>query len=104
MHWPLYNNGTSMLKKDNMALGILLGLVLPVMFYGLLSLAAMLVEAGTAWSRPFETDRRMLLALVINIIPIRLYFVRYKFDKTGRGVLLVTFLLMVFCFSFIRYF
>jgi hypothetical protein len=93
-----------MLKKDNIALGILLGLILPVLFFGLLSLAAMLVESGTAWDLPFETDRRMLLALVINIIPIRLYFVRYKFDKTGRGVLLVTFLLMVFCFSFIRYF
>jgi len=93
-----------MLKRDNMVFGALVGLVLPGLFYGLLSLVALLVETGTAWTRPFEPDRMMLLALIINVIPIRLYFVTYKFDKTGRGVLLVTFLLMVFYFLFIRYF
>jgi hypothetical protein len=93
-----------MLKRDNMALGVLIGLVLPGLLYGFLSLAAMVVEPGTAWTRPFEPDRMKLLALVINVIPIRIYFITYKFDKTGRGVLLVTFLLMVSYFLFIRYF
>ena len=93
-----------MLKKDNIFLGALIGLVAPVLFYGLLSLAALLVETGTAWTRPFEPERIMMLALAINVIPIRLYFVNYKFDKTGRGVLFVTFFLMVFYFLYIRYF
>ena len=104
MPWPLYNNGISMLKKDNLAFGAMIGLVLPGMFYGVLSLAALFVETGPAWARPFETDRLVLLALIINVIPIRLYFVTYKYDKTGRGVLLVTFLLMVIYFLVIRYF
>jgi hypothetical protein len=93
-----------MLKRDNIALGVLIGLVLPGLFYGLLSLVAHFVETGTAWTRPFESDRMMLLALIINVFPIKLYFITYKFDKTGRGVLLVTFLLMVSYFLFIRYF
>ena len=93
-----------MLKKDNIAFGALVGLVLPALFYGLLSLIALLVETGTVWTRPFETDRMPLLALIINVIPLRLYFVTYKFEKSGRGVLLVTFLLMVIYFLFIRYF
>ena len=104
MPWLPYNNGISMLKRDNIAFGALVGLVLPGLFYGLLSLVAMMVKTGSAWTLPFESDRMMLLALVINVIPLRIYFVRYKFDKTGRGVLLVTFLLMVFYFLFIRYF
>jgi len=104
MPWPLYNNGISMLKKDNLAFGAMIGLVLPGIFYGVLSLAALFVETGPAWAHPFETDRLVLLALIINVIPIRLYFVTYKFDKTGRGVLLVTFLLMVIYFLVIRYF
>jgi hypothetical protein len=37
-------------------------------------------------------------------VPIRLYFVSWKLDKTGRGVLLSTFLLMVAFFLFIRFF
>ena len=93
-----------MLKRDNIAFGALIGLVLPAIFYGLLSLVALFLETGTTWTRPFEPDNMLIFALVINVIPIRLYFVNYKFDKTGRGVLLVTFLLMVVYFAYIRYF
>jgi hypothetical protein len=93
-----------MLKRDNIAFGALVGVVLPVAFYGILTLIAMFIETGTAWTRPFEADRMPILALAINVIPIRIYFVTYKFDKTGRGVLLATFLLMFCCFIYIRYF
>lgn len=92
-----------MLKRDNIALGILVGLVLPGLFYGLLSLVAMIVETGSVWARPLESDNMLLLALVINVIPIRIYFVSYRFDKTGRGVLLVTFLIMIAYFLYQRY-
>lgn len=93
-----------MLKRDNIYFGALIGLILPLLFYGLLAFIAMMVQTGSFWARPFESDRMMLLALIINVIPLRLYFVSYKFEKSGRGVLLVTFLLMVFYFLFIRYF
>jgi hypothetical protein len=93
-----------MLKRDDIAFGVLIGLVLPILFYGLLSFVALLVQPGTAWTLPFESNRRMMLALIINVIPLRVYFVKYKFDKTGRGILLITFLLMVFYFLIIRYF
>jgi hypothetical protein len=93
-----------MLKRDNMAFGILIGVVLPGLFYGLLSVIAHFVKTGTTWTRPFEPDRMMVLALAINLIPIRIYFINFKFEKTGRGVLLVTFLLAVIYFLYIRYF
>jgi len=92
-----------MLKKDNMALGALIGLVLPAIFYGFLTLVGHFIETGTTWTRPFEPDRMFLLALIINVFPIRLYFVTYKFDKTGRGVLLITFILMAAYFLYLRY-
>ena len=93
-----------MLKRDNLALGVVIGIVLPAAFFGLLNLVAVFIETGSALARPFEPDRMMILALAINIVPIRMYFVNYKLDKTGRGVLLATFLLMVAIFLFIRYF
>jgi hypothetical protein len=93
-----------MLKRDNIIFGLIIGMVLPVLFYGVLFLIGKFVETGTTWAMPFEPDRMMLLALAINVIPIRAYFVNYKFDKTGRGVLLSTFILMVSYFLFIRYF
>lgn len=93
-----------MLKKDNYILGALIGLVLPLILFGLLFLAASFVQTGTVWSRPFETHRMMLLALIVNVFPIRIYFVNYKMDKTGRGVLFMTFLIMVAYFLYLRYF
>ena len=93
-----------MLKKDNIALGVIIGLVLPAVFFGILSLIAFFVETGTTWTRPFEKDRMLILALAINVIPLRMYFVTYKFDRTGRGVLFATFLLMVAFFLYTRYF
>jgi hypothetical protein len=92
-----------MLKRDNIAFGALVGLVLPCLFYGLLWLVSLVVNPGSVWSLPFEPDKMRLLAMAINIIPLRLYFVTYKFEKTGRGVLLVTFLLMVAYFLVRRY-
>lgn len=92
-----------MLKKDNIAFGALIGLILPLLFFGLLFMVSKMVQTGSMWARPFEHDRMLLFALVINLVPIRLYFVNYKFDKTGRGLLLSTFLLMVSYFIYIRF-
>jgi hypothetical protein len=103
MHWQHCNNGTWMLKRDNIAFGALVGLILPCVAYGLLRFISLFINYGSVWSLPFQSDKIMLLALVINLIPIRVYFVRYKFDKTGRGVLLVTFLIMVAFFIIKRY-
>jgi hypothetical protein len=88
-----------MLKKDNTLFGLLIGLVLPAVFYGILSLIAHFVNTGPVWARPFETDRMMLLSIFINLLPIRLYFVSWKMEKTGRGVLLITVLLVIGYFA-----
>ena len=92
-----------MLKKDNIAFGLLIGLLLPAAFYGLLSVIALFVETGSALARPFEPDRLMLLAIFINLLPLRLYFVSWKLDKTGRGILLITFILVMAFFIFKRF-
>jgi hypothetical protein len=92
-----------MLKRDNIVFGVVIGLVLPVLFYGFLWAISHFVEYGSVWSKPFEPDKMRLLALAVNLIPIRIYFVTYKSDKTGRGVLLMTFLYMVAYFLYRRY-
>lgn len=103
MPWQRCNNGTWMLKRDNIFFGIFLGLVLPLALFSLLFLAGTLTEPGSAWARPFERDRMALLSMVINLLLIRLYFVRWKLDKTGRGVLLITFILVLLFFIFKKY-
>jgi hypothetical protein len=103
MPWQPFKNGILMLKKNNMALGVLVGLVLPCLVFGFLWLISLLVKAEGAWAQPFQTRNMMLLAVALNLIPMRIYLVNYKFDKTGRGILLVTFLLMAAFFIYRRY-
>ena len=92
-----------MLKKDNIAFGVLIGLVLPILIYCLLWFISMLVKAEGVWARPFQPENMMLLSVMLNLIPMRIYLVKYKFDKTGRGVLLITFLLVAAYFIYRRY-
>jgi hypothetical protein len=39
-----------------------------------------------------------ILSLVINLLVMRYYLINLKADKTGRGILLVTFIIGVTCF------
>ena len=92
-----------MLKKDNIAFGVLIGLVLPILIYCLLWFISLLVKAEGVWARPFQPENMMILSVMLNLIPMRIYLVKYKFDKTGRGLLLITFLLVAAYFIYRRY-
>lgn len=90
--------GIKILKKDSQFLGVLLGLLLPLLFFGLLFILDL------TFSNLFKTEEILslelikLLSIFINIIPIRYYFLKLKYDLTGRGVLLVTFIYVVVYF------
>lgn len=82
-------------KRDNIWLGIVMALVLPVVFYFLITLVS-----GFFSSSPLTESTTQLLALAVNLIPFRYYLIRLKADKTGRGILLVTFVLALVYFYF----
>jgi hypothetical protein len=82
-------------KRDNIWLGIVMALVLPVIFYFLIKLIS-----GFFSTNPLTESTIQLLALAINLLPFRYYLIRLKADKTGRGILLVTFVLALVYFYF----
>jgi hypothetical protein len=67
-----------------------------------LTLVNLLIAETYNESITIRQKTMLLLSIFINLIPIRFYFVNLKMDKTGRGILLVTFALMVLFFSLIR--
>jgi hypothetical protein len=88
------------LKKDNFILGAALGLLIPGVIFGLILLINyILVQTGMVH---VYLDRKIhvLISLTGNLLPIRYYFVSLKYDKTGRGVLLITFILFMLFFVF----
>ncbi|MEJ2594266.1 MAG: hypothetical protein P8100_03870 [bacterium] len=80
-----------LLNQDNYLLGIAIGLALPVIFYALLYLLDMGVVAAFGQHMLRKQEYLLLLSIAINLFPIKYYFVNLQFDKTGRGVLVITF-------------
>ncbi|MEA3503941.1 MAG: hypothetical protein U9R32_01925 [Bacteroidota bacterium] len=83
------------LKKDSFTIGAVIGLFLPALFFLLLS------GLNNAFSKNlFEKESYiLLLAIAINLLPLRIFLVNLKADKSGRGILAVTFLYVVIYFA-----
>lgn len=89
-------------KKNSMIFGIILGILVPViafgLFYGLNKLIAMLFTNGRLIFTPATLS---VMSLFINVLVFRYYMLKLKMDLTGRGMLLATFLYaIVYFFKF----
>ncbi len=89
-----------MLNKDRWTLGIVIGLVLPALVYGIVLLILQphgYVDGLIYLPRPKVPG---MVAVFSNLIPFRFFMVNKKYDRTGRGILLVTFVLAMMLFYF----
>ena len=90
-------------RRDSWGMGIFLGAVVPALTFGILYglIALILVLAG---KNPTETlninvcEKLMLLSVVPSVFIMRYYLLKLKYDYTGRGILLVTF---IFALAFV---
>lgn len=82
-----------MLKKDAFIFGLIIGTVLPVLLYIVLYFGSLLLLDINVTQTIPDKETIMLISIFVNLFPIRYYFVNLKFDMTGRGVLLITFVL-----------
>lgn len=80
------------LKKDSFWLGIALGIILPGILYLILHFININV-VNNVKGRPYLTEPTVqIISLVVNLLVMRYYLINLKADKTGRGILLVTFI------------
>ncbi|MDR1182780.1 MAG: hypothetical protein LBL13_12460 [Bacteroidales bacterium] len=86
------------LHKDSILLGIGLGIALPLVSFGILyALSISLSPAGKDYLIKVSTI--VLVSVFTNLFTLRYYLLKLKFDKTGRGILLVTFILAIAYFA-----
>lgn len=87
------------LRRDSWVMGILLGIFVPALTFGVLYGLVYLVL--TAFGKPLDIlnldliKKFILLSIVPSVFVIRYYLLKLKFDLTGRGILLVTFLIAI---------
>ena len=80
-----------MFKRDNFAFGCMIGAVLPIVVYVLLQ-EFVTVTLNTGKTEPrFDDATNLVLSLVTNLIPFRQYMQKGNYEKTGKGILLMTF-------------
>lgn len=87
------------LKKDSFWLGLILGVLMPAICFGILYLLNNTVfvnpQKETDNKSIFSLSMIIILSIVPNAIALRLYLVNLKADKTGRGILIVTLIIAV---------
>jgi hypothetical protein len=83
------------LKKDSFWLGLLLGIVLPAIVSGLIYLFNVTFPNSATGLPVFKKSTVFILGIVPNAILLRYYLVNLKADKTGRGILAVTFVFAI---------
>ncbi len=90
-----------MLNKDSWVLGTVIGIIMPLLVYGLVLI--ILIPWGQVENLVYMPRPRVpfLLAIFSNLLPFRYYMVNKKYDRTGRGILLFTFLLALVFFYFL---
>jgi len=87
-------------KRDQFFAGIIFGILLPVVFFMVLYLIDLLVLEMFNTHMLRKQEYLFLLSIAINLFAIKYYFVNLNYDKTGRGILIVTFALTLLYFLF----
>jgi len=85
-------NFVEKLRRDSLPMGLFIGFICPAIFFGILYAVIMLVQHQTgALQMDRMVQKLILLSVVPNVLILRYYLVKLKYDLTGRGILLVTF-------------
>lgn len=87
------------IKKDNYIFGALMGVLLPLFLFGLIRVINYFIILTGLSPELLDLKMHVLISFAGNLLPIRYYFVSLKYDKTGRGILLVTFILFIAFFA-----
>ncbi len=86
--------------RDNLLLGIILGMLIPAAIYGFLYVIIFfIIPSVMNVSEPIiKNSTVQLISIFTNVFPLRYYLLRLKFDLTGRGILLVTLIMTIVFF------
>lgn len=83
-------------KKDDYAVGSIIGIVLPIVSALIIFITLQLFE----YNDIEQYFKFFLLSIVINILLIRYYLITLKYEKTGKAILFVTFMVLIAFFIY----
>lgn len=90
------------LKQDKIVLGGLLGLVIPVPVALFFAVILRLIQINFHVLARIRMTDLFLLGLAANLFVMRYYFLKLKFENTGKGVMIITILMVMAFFFFLK--
>lgn len=89
----------SLLKKNSLILGMALAIIAPVSLYFLLSLLIVtLSDIYTNGVSLIRDHNIMLISIFMNLLIFKTYIHKPPYDKTGKGVMIITFIMTAIYF------
>jgi len=88
-------------NQDNLLAGTVIGVIAPWICFGILYLLNMLFR-DVILKMPvlITTSTLLLISIVVDVFIMRQYMVKYKYEKTGKGLLVITFVYVIAYFVY----
>ncbi|HPT04468.1 MAG TPA: hypothetical protein PLG86_04965, partial [Bacteroidales bacterium] len=83
------------LKCDSYIFGILTGVAIPALSFAVIYGIKYLIEQLFRINSNLPFASILLLSIIGNLLLIRYFLVNHKFEKSGRGIVLITAVLVV---------
>jgi uncharacterized membrane protein len=90
------------LKKDKFSLGVLIGLVIPLPVAVLFAVILRLIQANFNILENTRITDMLLLGVAVNLLIMRYYIVKLKFENTAKGLIIVSFVIILLFFLFLK--
>ena len=86
------------LKKDSFWLGLAVGTILPLIITAIIYFIVISFPNSETGLQVLRNSTVFILGIVPNALLLRYYLVNLKADKTGRGILIMTFVFGIIYF------
>lgn len=83
------------LKKDNFLFGFFMGLIVPVFVFTVVYFIDDYLSDVQKVRTVIKDSTKYLLGVFFNLVLFRIYMVNWKMDRTGKGLLAMTFILAI---------
>ena len=88
------------LRSDSMIIGAILGLIVPIISFAILYGIGLIIDTATGKTNVLSIETLALVSVFVNLATLRFYLLKLKYDLTGRGILIVTFVLAIVYFVY----
>ena len=90
------------LKKDKLSLGALIGLVIPLPVAVLFAVVLRLIQVNFHILQNTRIADMLLLGVAFNLLIMRYYIIKLKFENTAKGLIIVSFVIILLFFLLLK--